>query len=284
MPLSRSREGWPRRWCQRRVSCERPKPTQYLRAQTRQYLSVQAQWHLVQQPHWHLEQQPHRHLEQQYQCPGVRQAAKAAAGGVGAATLLTRAVAGAKNVGAGTKRPTTLTLRVPLTELLRGGDVARALLLLLLALTTPSASPLRRATPTTSTTATPASTATAATGTLTPTASSATASAATSASTAATSTSTPATTSTATPTPPAAPTSSATAPASSTRSLAPLALVRAAPTAGGRRRTNRLKTNKVGRSSRGARGQQGGRRTPLKDGGARVTTRGPYSDYALLSR
>ncbi|CAI5940931.1 unnamed protein product [Closterium sp. NIES-64] len=173
----------------------------------------------------------------------VCQAAKAAAGGVGAPTLLTRAVAGAKDVGAGNKRPTTLTLRVPLTELLRGGDVSRALLLLLVVLTTPSAAPLGRATPTTSTTATPASAATAATTTLAtaaPTATSATTSAATSASTAATSTSTPATTPTATPTPHAAPTSSATAPASSTRSLAPLALARAAPTAGGRRRTDRL--------------------------------------------
>ncbi|CAI5941809.1 unnamed protein product [Closterium sp. NIES-64] len=141
----------------------------------------------------------------------------------------------------GTERPTTLTLQVPLTELLRGGDVARALLLL--ALITPSAAPLGRATPTTSTTATSASAATAATATLAPaasTATSATTSAATSASSAATSTYTPGSTPTATPTPPAAPTSSATAPASSTRSLAPLAPARAAPTAGGRRRTDRL--------------------------------------------
>ncbi|CAI5948417.1 unnamed protein product [Closterium sp. NIES-64] len=219
--------------------------------------------------------------------PGVDQAAKAAAGCVGAST-----VAGVKNVGAGTKRTTTLTLQVPLTELLRGGDGARALLLLwllLLALTTPRAALLRRATPTPAATATPASTATpvstatAPTGTLAP-AFSATSSAATSASTASTSTSTPATTSTATPNPPATPTSPATAPSSSTRYLAPLALARAASTAGGRRRTDRLKTSEVGRSGRGNRGQQGGRRTPLKDGGARVTPRGPYSDDALLSR
>ncbi|CAI5933183.1 unnamed protein product [Closterium sp. NIES-64] len=186
----------------------------------------------------------------------VGQAGKAAAGGVGAPTLLTHTVAGAKDVGAGTERPTTLTLGVPLTELLRGGDVARALLLLLLlrALTTSSGAPLGRATLTTSTTATPASAATAATATLAPAAPTATTTT-TSASTAATSTSTPATTSTATPTPPAASTASATAPASSTRSLAPLAPARAAPTAGGRRRTDRLQTNEVGRSSRGDRGK-----------------------------
>ncbi|CAI7873342.1 unnamed protein product [Closterium sp. NIES-53] len=159
----------------------------------------------------------------------VGQAGKAAAGGVGAPTLLTRTVAGAKDVGAGTERPTTLTLGVPLTELLR-------------------------ATPTTSTSATPASAATAATATLAPAAPTATTTT-TSASTAATSTSTPATTSTATPTPPAASTASATAPASSTRSLAPFAPARAAPTAGGRRRTDRLQTNEVGRSSRGDRGK-----------------------------
>ncbi|CAI5961337.1 unnamed protein product [Closterium sp. NIES-64] len=106
--------------------------------------------------------------------------------------------------------------------------------------------------------------------------------AAASASTAATNTSTPATTPTATPTPSAASTATSTAPASSTRALAPLALARAAYPARGRRRTDRLKTNEVGRSGRGDRGQKGGRRTPLKDGGARVTTRGSYSDYALL--
>ncbi|CAI7766000.1 unnamed protein product, partial [Closterium sp. NIES-53] len=169
-----------------------------------------------------------------------------------------RAVASAENVGAGTKTPTALTLRVPLTELLRGGDVARTLLLLLLlALTAPSAAPLRSSTPTTSTSATPADASTAAT--------SATA-AATPASTAATSTSTPATTSTATPTPSAASTSTSTAPTGPTRSLAPLALARAVSPARGRRRTDRLKTTEVGRSGRGDRGQERGRRTPLKDG------------------
>ncbi|CAI7736851.1 unnamed protein product, partial [Closterium sp. NIES-53] len=40
----------------------------------------------------------------------------------------------------------------------------------------------------------------------------------------------------------------------------------AAPPARGRRHTDRLKTNVVGRSGRGNRGQERGRRTPLKDG------------------
>ncbi|CAI5959346.1 unnamed protein product [Closterium sp. NIES-64] len=116
----------------------------------------------------------------------------------------------------------------------------------------------------------------------TPATSAPTATAAASASTAATDTSTPATTPTATPTPSAASTAASTAPASSSSAPAPLALARAASPARGRRRTDRLKPNKVGRSSRGNRGQKGGGGTPLKDVGARVTTRGSYSDYALL--
>ncbi|CAI7793495.1 unnamed protein product [Closterium sp. NIES-53] len=178
-----------------------------------------------------------------------------------------------------TKGPTARTLRVPLTELLRGGDVARTLLLLLLlALTAASAAPLRSSTSTTSATPTSASTAaTSATSATTTTA------ATTPASTAATSTPTPATTSTATPTPSAASTTTSTAPPGPTRSLAPLAPARAAFPARGRRHTDRLKTNEVGRSGRGDRGQERGRRTPLKDGGAGVTTRGSYSNYALLS-
>ncbi|CAI7862030.1 unnamed protein product, partial [Closterium sp. NIES-54] len=172
--------------------------------------------------------------------PRVRQAAKAALGAVGTPTLLSSAVASAENVGAGTKAPTALTLRVPLTELLRGGDVARTmllLLLLLLALTASSAAPLRSSTPTTS--ATPASASTAATSAISATTATA---AATPASTAATSTPTPATTSTVTPTPSAASTTTSTAPTGPTRSLAPLALARAASPARGRRHTNRLKT------------------------------------------
>ncbi|CAI7748614.1 unnamed protein product [Closterium sp. NIES-54] len=180
----------------------------------------------------------------------------------------------------GTKAPTALTLRVPLTELLRGGDVARTLLLLLLlllALTASSAAPLRRSTPTTS--ATPASASTAATSATSATTATA---AATPAPAAATSTPTPAAASTATPTPSAGSTSTSTAPTGPTRSLAPLALARAASPTRGRRRTDRLKTTEVGRSSRGDRGQERGRRTPLKDGGAGVTSRGSYSNYALL--
>ncbi|CAI5949195.1 unnamed protein product [Closterium sp. NIES-64] len=211
--------------------------------------------------------------------PSVRQAAKAALGGVSTTTLLTRAVAGAEDVGARAKTPTTLTLRVPLTELLRRGDVPRTLLLLLLlVLTTPGAAPLRSTTSTSSTSSTTAASTSVATAASAPTA---TATAA-SASAAATATSTPGTTPTATPTPPAAPTATSTTSASPTRALASLALARVASPARGRRRTDRLKTNEVGRSSRGDRGQQGGRGTPLKDGGARVTTRGSYSEYALL--
>ncbi|CAI7855153.1 unnamed protein product [Closterium sp. NIES-54] len=210
--------------------------------------------------------------------PRVRQATKAALGRVGAPTLLSSAVASAKNIGAGAKGLTARTLRVPLTELLRGGDVARTLLLLLLlALTASSAAPLRSSTPTTS--ATPASAATAATSA---TSATTTTAAATPASTAATSTPTPATTSTTTPTPAAASTTTSAAPTGPTRSLAPFALARAASPARGRRRTDRLKTTEVGRSSRGDRGQERGRRTPLKDGGAGVTSRGSYSNYALL--
>ncbi|CAI5996383.1 unnamed protein product [Closterium sp. NIES-64] len=156
--------------------------------------------------------------------PSVRQAAKAALGGVCTPTLLTRAVAGASSSS-----------------------------------TTASS--------TSATTAASAPTATAS---------------AASASTAATDTSTPATTPTATPTPSAASTAASTTPASSSSAPAPLALARAVSPAGGRRRTDQLKTNEVGRSSRGKRGQQRGGGTPLKDGGARVTTRGSYSDYALL--
>ncbi|CAI7898653.1 unnamed protein product, partial [Closterium sp. NIES-53] len=177
--------------------------------------------------------------------PRVRQAAKAALGAVGTPTLLSSAVASAENVGAGTKAPTALTLRVPLTELLRGGDVARTLLLLLLlllllALTTSSAAPLRSSTPTTS--ATPAS---ASTATTSATSATATTAAATPTSTASTSTPTPATTSTATPTPSAASTTTSTAPTGPTRSLAPPALARAASPARGRRHSDRLKTTEV---------------------------------------
>ncbi|CAI5962771.1 unnamed protein product [Closterium sp. NIES-64] len=224
--------------------------------------------------------------------PRVRQAAKAAQSGVRTPTLLTRTVAGAQDVGARTKTPTPLACSVPLTELLRGHGLTTALLLL--ARTTTGATPLR--TPATSSTATPAaSAASAAAATTAASAASSTAAtsatsaptataAAASVSTAATDTSTPTTTPTATPTPPVASTSTSTAPARPSSAPPPLALARAASPARGRRRTDRLKTKEVGRSSRGNRGQKGGGGTPLKDGGARVTTRGPYSDYALLGR
>ncbi|CAI5956027.1 unnamed protein product [Closterium sp. NIES-65] len=158
------------------------------------------------------------------------------------------------------------------------GDVLGTLLLL--ALTTTKAAPLRDTTPTGSTSSATAASTSATTAASAPTAAATTASA----SAAATTTTTPATTPTATPTPSAASTATSTAPASATRALAPLALAKAASPARGRRRADRLKTKQVGNSSRGNRGQQGGRRTPLKDGGARVTTRGSYSDYALLRR
>ncbi|CAI7794875.1 unnamed protein product [Closterium sp. NIES-53] len=131
---------------------------------------------------------------QELLAPRVRQAAKAALGTVVTPTLLSSAVASAGNVGAGTKGPTARTLRVPLTELLRGGDVARTLLLLL-ALTASSAAPLRNSTPTTS--ATPASASTAATSATSATTATA---AATPAPAAANSTPTSAAASTATPT------------------------------------------------------------------------------------
>ncbi|CAI7749348.1 unnamed protein product, partial [Closterium sp. NIES-53] len=75
--------------------------------------------------------------------PRVRQAAKAALGGVQAPALLTSAVAGTENVGAGTSTSTALTPSVPLTKLLGGGGLTTALLVL--ALTTTGATPLRNA-------------------------------------------------------------------------------------------------------------------------------------------
>ncbi|CAI7774970.1 unnamed protein product [Closterium sp. NIES-53] len=182
--------------------------------------------------------------------PRVRQAAEAALGGVQAPTLLTSAVSGTENVGAGASTSTALTPSVPLTKLLRGGGLRTALLLL--ALTTTGATPLCNS--------------------------------ATSSTTAAADTSTTTTTPTTTPTPSTASTTTSTAPATPTSAPAPLAPASAAAPARGRRSTDRLETTKVGRSSRSNRGQEGGGGTPLKDRGARVTTRGSYSDYALLGR
>ncbi|CAI7808538.1 unnamed protein product [Closterium sp. NIES-53] len=179
-------------------------------------------------------------------------------------------VAGTENVGAGTSTPTSLTPSVPLTKLLRGGGLGTALLLL--ALTTTGATPLCNA-------ATRSTTTSAASATSSSSATTASATAAT-ASTAAADTST----STTTPTPSIASTTTSTAPATPTSAPAPLAPASAAAPARGRRSTDRLETTEVGRSSRSNRGQEGGGGTPLKDRGARITTRGSYSDYALLGR
>ncbi|CAI7903598.1 unnamed protein product [Closterium sp. NIES-54] len=205
--------------------------------------------------------------------PRVRQAAEAALGGVQAPALLTSAVAGTENVSAGTSTPTSLTPSVPLTKLLGGRGLTTALLLL--ALTATGATPLRRA-------ATSSTAASATSTTSTTSATSAPSATASPASTAAADTSTPATTPTTTPTPSTATTTTSTAPASPTSALAPLAPAGAASPARGRRSSDRLKTTEVGRSSKSNRWQEGGGGTPLKDGGARVTTRGSYSDYARL--
>ncbi|CAI5957137.1 unnamed protein product [Closterium sp. NIES-64] len=156
--------------------------------------------------------------------------------------------------------------------------LALLLLLMLLALTTTGADPLRSATPTSSTSSAAASSTAATSATAAPTATAAPASA----STAATNAPTPGTTPTATPTPSAASTTASTAPAGSSSAPAPLALASATSLARGRRCTDRLKTNKVSRSSRGNRGQERRGGAPLKDRGTRVTKRGSYSDYALL--
>ncbi|CAI5956167.1 unnamed protein product [Closterium sp. NIES-64] len=206
--------------------------------------------------------------------PSVRQAAEVALGGVRATARLTSAVAGTQDKGTGTSTPTPLTRSVRLTKLLGGRGLTSALLLL--ALTTTKAAPLHRATPTSSTAAA-ATAATAASSAPTATA------AAASAATAATEAPTPATTPTATPTTSATSTATSTAPASSSSALAPLALAVAASPARGRRSADRLGANEVDIRSRGNRGQKGGGGAPLKEGGTRVTTRGSYSDYTLLS-
>ncbi|CAI7895175.1 unnamed protein product [Closterium sp. NIES-54] len=103
----------------------------------------------------------------------------------------------------------------------------------------------------------------------------------TSTSTAATEAPTPATTPT--PTPSAASTATTAAPASSSSSLAPLALAVAAPPTRSRRSAYQLGANEVDSSSRGNRGQKGDGGAPLKEMGTRVTTRGSYTDYTLLS-
>ncbi|CAI7893818.1 unnamed protein product [Closterium sp. NIES-54] len=179
-----------------------------------------------------------------------------------------------------TSTSTALTPSEPLTKLLRGGGLTNALLLL--ALTTTGATPLRNAA-TSSATASAASATSSASATSAAAVPSTTATAA-AASTAAADTSTSTTTPTTTPTPSTASTTTSTAPATPTSAPAPLVPASAAAPARGRRSTDRLETTEVGRSSRSNRGQEGGGGTPLKDRGARVTTRGSYSDYALLGR
>ncbi|CAI7819165.1 unnamed protein product [Closterium sp. NIES-53] len=202
--------------------------------------------------------------------PRVRQAAEAALGGVQAPAPLTSAVGGTENIGAGTSTSTALTPSEPLTKLLGGGGLTTALLLLVL--TTTGATPLSNAA-TSSATASAASATSSASATSAAAVPSTTATVA-AASTAAADTSTSTTTPTTTPTPSTASTTTSTAPATPTSAPAPLAPASAAVPARGRRSTDRLKTTEVGRSSRSNRGQEGGGGTPLKDRGARVTTRG----------
>ncbi|CAI7870040.1 unnamed protein product [Closterium sp. NIES-54] len=195
--------------------------------------------------------------------PRVRQTAEAALGGVQAPALLTSAVSGTENVGAGTSTSTALTPSVPVTKLLGGGGLTAALLLL--ALTTTGATPLRNAA-TSSATASAASATSSASATSAAAAPSTTATAAAAAaSPAAADTSTSATTPTTTPTPSTASTTTSTAPATPTSAPAPLAPASAAAPARDRRSTDRLKTTEVGRSSRSNRGQEGGGGTPLED-------------------
>ncbi|CAI6007761.1 unnamed protein product [Closterium sp. NIES-65] len=131
--------------------------------------------------------------------------------------------------------------------------------------TTTRATPLRRAA-TSSTATSAASTTSAASATAAASAPSAT-TAASFASTVATDTSTPATTPTTTPTPSTASTTTSTAPTGPPSALALLALAGAALPARDRRSADRIEANEFGRSSRSNRGQDGGGRTPLKDGG-----------------
>ncbi|CAI5953968.1 unnamed protein product [Closterium sp. NIES-64] len=83
-------------------------------------------------------------------------------------------------------------------------------------------------------------------------------------------------------TPPAATAPSTASPAITATTLALFALAVAAP-ARSRRSPDLLSTKDVDSSSRGDRGKKGGRRTPLKERGTGVATRGTYSDYASLS-
>ncbi|CAI7892927.1 unnamed protein product [Closterium sp. NIES-54] len=147
--------------------------------------------------------------------PGVRQATKAALGGVQAATLLSSAVTGAQDVSTETSTPRPLAPRVPLTKLLGRRGLTRALLLL--------GSPLHSSASASSTSAAAAS------------ASSTPPATATAASTSTAATEAPTSTTTSTPTPSSASTTTTAAPTTSSSSLAPLALAEAAPLTRSRR-------------------------------------------------
>ncbi|CAI7846830.1 unnamed protein product [Closterium sp. NIES-54] len=157
---------------------------------------------------------------------------------------LPTALAGLKNVTAGTNTPRPPTPSVPLTKLLgrRGLTGTR----LLLALATTKASTLRGCT-STSTTAAATSTTTAAASTA--------AAAASTTPTAATEAPTPATSPTSTATPPASSTASTTAPTVPSTTLSPLALAGAAPPTRSRRSPDLLSANKQ-RTAKGSTGLQ----------------------------
>ncbi|CAI7832152.1 unnamed protein product [Closterium sp. NIES-54] len=170
-------------------------------------------------------------------------------------------------LSAGTSTPKPPTPSVPLTKLLgrRGLTGTR----LLLALATTKASTLRGCTST--------STAAAATSTTAAAASTTAAAASTTSAAAATEVPTPCTTPTSTATPSASSTASAAAPAVPSTTLAPLALVVAAPPTGSRRSPDLLSANEVDSSSRRNRGEKGDRGTPLKERGATVAAKNTYS-------
>ncbi|CAI7909270.1 unnamed protein product [Closterium sp. NIES-54] len=193
---------------------------------------------------------------------GVCQAAKAALGGVQAATQLSSAVASAQYVGTGTSTPRPLAPCVPLTKLLGRRDLTRALLLLGFALH--------------STDSTSSTSAAAASDASTPTATATAASTSTAATEAPTSAPTPI------PTPSSSSTATTSSPATSSSALAPLALAVATPLARSRRSADRLGANKVDSSIRGNGGQKRNGAAPLKERGTGVTTRGSYSGNTSL--
>ncbi|CAI7859580.1 unnamed protein product [Closterium sp. NIES-54] len=138
----------------------------------------------------------------------------------------------------------------------------------LLALATTKASTLRGSTSTSSTAAATSTTAAAA---------STAAAAASTTPTAATEAPTPATTPTSIATPSASSTASTATPTIPSTTLAPLALVVAAPPTRSRRSPDLRSANEVDSNSRSNRGEKGDRGTPLKERGTRVAARSTYS-------